>query len=195
MEKMRLFTAIRLPERLLEPLGAVCRFGPARSLFASWPYPEDYHITLQFLGDTETAAVPGLTRALERAALQSAPFRLRLAGTGSFGRPEAPRVLWAGVEGERDRLAGLQRAVTAATGPLGFRAEERAYSPHVTLARKFRGGPEDRQALEQLRTAVERVLDEEGGLWEADRMVLLATRMGAVPMYETIAEFSLNTSK
>lgn len=193
MDTLRLFTAIRLPETLRRSIGTACRSGSDRSLFSGWTHPEDYHITLQFLGDTAAATVPALNRALETAAAQTAPFRLRLTGTGTFGRPETPRVFWAGVDGELDRLSELYRAILSATGPLGFRAEDRPYSPHVTLARKFRGETDRPQRLQGVRQAVERALDESGDGWKVECCTLLATRMKASPMYETMAEFPLSS--
>jgi 2'-5' RNA ligase len=49
-------------------------------------------------------------------------------------------VLWAGVdESGPPRVGPLQRALSGACAELGFAADERAFTPHVTLAR-LRGG-------------------------------------------------------
>ena len=56
-----------------------------------------------------------------------------------FPNPRRPRVLWVGLEGDLNALAGLQAAVEQAVTGLGYAAEERPFSPHITLGRVRRG--------------------------------------------------------
>lgn len=187
-EMERLFVAIPLPAELGQQLGEVCRSAAAELQFAKWSHPADYHITLQFLGDTPKQKIPALVSALKDAAQGQSPFELSLEDCGIFGRPSAPRVLWAGVGGELDKLQVLQRTVTAATQPFGFTAEARPYTPHVTLARKYHGdGPFNAKFVE-----FSEVLALKGEHlssirhWTTSGFVLYATRMCAIPMYENV---------
>src|SRR5207302_1775918 len=63
------------------------------------------------------------------------PFDLTLAGAGAFPKRGAPRVLWAGVTAGREELLLAEREISSRLATLGIPEEERAYSPHLTLAR------------------------------------------------------------
>ncbi|GGA47664.1 RNA 2',3'-cyclic phosphodiesterase [Paenibacillus physcomitrellae] len=180
-ESWRVFVAVPLPDRIKQQLAAWCENQQSKLLFKKWVYHEDFHITVQFLGDIHPAKVPEIQHALSTAAAGIAPFRVKLAGTGIFGRPVQPRVLWAAVKEGREGLDRLHAAVTANLAPLGFIPEERPYSPHVTLARQFLSGQQEAEAGFQAEEA-------EFGSWEAASVVLYRTRMGRQPMYEVVAE-------
>jgi RNA 2',3'-cyclic 3'-phosphodiesterase len=63
-----------------------------------------------------------------------APIPIIFRGLGFFPNERRPRVFWAGIEAGTD-LAALAGAVETALGALGIPREERAFSPHLTLAR------------------------------------------------------------
>jgi 2'-5' RNA ligase len=89
-------------------------------------------LTLFFIGETER--VSAVKEAL--ATVDSPSFRLTLNGVGRFPKDgrQPPRVLWAGVQAHPGLMA-VQKHVTAALTGIGFVAEDRPYTPHVTLAR------------------------------------------------------------
>ncbi|AIQ45280.1 hypothetical protein R70723_04750 [Paenibacillus sp. FSL R7-0273] len=188
----RLFIAVKLPEEPAGLLGQEAAALSSRLKFAKWTYPDDYHITLQFLGDTPAAKIPELLAALEVISAGQEPFTLRLGEWGTFGAPESPRVLWAGVSGELEQLRNLQRKIVSATSPLGFKEEKRTYSPHLTLARKYR----DERAfssglLSDLRSRTENIENNCSVKdWTIDAFVVYATRMHAIPMYEMIGKMT-----
>jgi 2'-5' RNA ligase len=59
---------------------------------------------------------------------------LRFEGAGCFGGRK-PRVLWVGVGGEVAALCAAQKELATALADIGQGPEDRAYSPHLTLAR------------------------------------------------------------
>jgi 2'-5' RNA ligase len=113
------------------------------------PAPEDLHLTLAFLGEVDDEAVARVIALSAEVASHARPFELALAGLGVFGPPTAPRVIWAGVGGQTRPLLVLQRRLAAALEAEGFPREQRAYSPHLTLARLKR--PLDEAAAQRLR--------------------------------------------
>lgn len=125
---MRLFVAIDFPGTIKDQLIRLQTDVPT----ARWSKPHQLHLTLFFIGETER--VPAVKEAL--AAVDSPMFRLALVGAGRFPKDgrQPPRVLWAGVQ-SHPALMALQKQVTAALTGAGFGAEDRPYSPHVTLAR------------------------------------------------------------
>jgi 2'-5' RNA ligase len=158
--------------------------------FRNWTDYRDYHITLQFLGDTLVSDIGHLRKTLRSATVGFQPFELQLSGWGTFGLKEAPKVLWKGVEGDMDQLQLLQKRIVDATSLLGFEAELRPYSPHITIARKFMGmdpGNEDK--------GIFGVLPEDFlgvNSWMIQDFVLYVTQPGQSPMYEVVDTFSFS---
>ncbi|WP_334073601.1 MULTISPECIES: RNA 2',3'-cyclic phosphodiesterase [Paenibacillus] len=183
-EMWRIFVAIPLPVPIKEALSAWCGDYKNRLAFSKWVYPEDYHITVQFLGDTPPDRIEKIRDGLSEAAAGIRPFSLEFRNCGHFGRPSAPRVLWAGVEGDLEPLRELQNRVVVANKQLGYIPEDRSYNPHITLARKYKeGGRFDPAILK------EKV--PEFGAWTVDAMVIYRTRMRMTPMYEEVARIAL----
>ncbi len=146
---MRLFTAIELSPQSKERLAALRTDIPG----ATWVRPSAMHLTLRFLGDQiDPIRLLPIQRAL--ASIKAAPFTLILRDAGRV--PESTkkpaRVLWIGLAGQ-PALTTLQTAVEQTVISLGFPAEERAFSPHITLARLKQEGrsAELDQFLEQQR--------------------------------------------
>jgi RNA 2',3'-cyclic 3'-phosphodiesterase len=130
---MRLFFAIELPARIRSALGAL-RARAADDY--RWVDPELMHLTLAFLGEQPPERLPELEAVGAAAAGGARPFRLALGATGSFGGRRAPRVLWVGLGGDLEALAGLQAALAAGLRRGAFPVEDRPFAPHVTLARR-----------------------------------------------------------
>lgn len=125
-EKERLFTAIELPEEIVE---ALVRHQPARGAGIRPARREQMHLTLYFIGKADTDAVHA---ALSR--VQARRFEVTIAALGMFSRRGRPAALWAGVE-HSDALLALHGAIGDALSADGFALESRPYRPHVTLAR------------------------------------------------------------
>jgi 2'-5' RNA ligase len=101
----------------------------------AWVAPANLHVTLKFLGQVDEGRVGALVEALGRAAAESAPFALALAGLGAFPSVTRPRVLWAGATDGAPALASLAARVDGALADLGVERETRAFTAHVTLGR------------------------------------------------------------
>lgn len=125
---MRLFVAIAIPDDVSARLSAV--MGGLDG--ARWVDPENFHLTLRFVGEVDSGVADDLEGAL--AGLQSPAFDLQLKGFGHFERSGRPRALWADVEPE-PLLALLRGRVEAAVRRAGLAPEGRRFTPHVTLAR------------------------------------------------------------
>src|SRR5262249_57736074 len=106
-----------------------------------WVLPDSLHVTLRSLGHLELPALECVKGELQ--GVCGAPFRLALAGRGTFGTRSAPRVIWLGVGEGRDACRALAGAVEAACQAAGLEPEARGFRGHVTLARQKgeRAGP------------------------------------------------------
>ena len=127
----RLFTALALPDDTRMWLSNLR--GGLRG--ARWIDPENYHITLRFIGDVDERVADEAAFTLSR--ISRPPFEVRLAGLGSFGG-KRPHSVWARVE-PCPGLMELQAEQERRLQRLGLPAEARRFTPHVTIAR-LRGG-------------------------------------------------------
>lgn len=135
---IRAFIAIEFSSQLRHYLGEVSqklsKTIPERSV--TWVKPDLIHLTLKFLGDTPRSQIANLSQALAPIAVQQAPFVISTTQLGCFPNLRQPRVIWVGLDQSASNyLIQLQKAVEAATAPLGFPTEARPFSPHVTLGR------------------------------------------------------------
>lgn len=126
---MRLFIGIPLAAQVIAELSAVCQRLRSDRDNLRWSFPESWHITLQFLGETSRQQYDCFVPRLRD--LKSSRVHVQLEGLGVFDRAG---VYFAGVHVSPELLL-LQQSVTAATSRCGFAAESRPYHPHVTLAR------------------------------------------------------------
>lgn len=130
---MRLFVAMDIPGDVRAALSAIVAKLHPTCPKARWVRIEGLHVTLKFIGETPDARVPEIRSALASIA-QWPPIAIHFRGLGFFPNAKRPRVFWAGVEAGPD-LAAIAATVDEALRPLGIAREDRAFSPHLTLAR------------------------------------------------------------
>ncbi|KQT82247.1 RNA 2',3'-cyclic phosphodiesterase [Aurantimonas sp. Leaf443] len=123
----RLFTALEIGRDAALSLSFLRGGLPS----ARWIEPENYHITLRFIGDVEPRFADEIVAALDR--VERAPFEISLKGVGAFGSRK-PHSIYAGVEAG-PALAELQGEIDRICRRLGVAPDPRRFTPHVTLAR------------------------------------------------------------
>lgn len=129
----RLFTGLEVPYDVQLAL-SLKRGGLSG---ARWIDPENYHITLRFIGDVDNHVADEVSYELDRLSY-SESFRIRLSHLGTFGG-DKPRALYAGVE-NNEALQRLQSSHERVLRRAGLDPEARKFVPHVSLAR-LRGTP------------------------------------------------------
>lgn len=135
---LRLFTGLSVPENIRDRLALVSGGIPG----ANWTRPENYHITLTFIGNVDETAAEDIDTALSR--IDMAAFDVTVRGMGNFAQGDHPNVLWAGVE-KTEPLLRLKEKNDRALETARVSFENRKYTPHVTLAR-FRRAEEGKLA-------------------------------------------------
>jgi 2'-5' RNA ligase len=123
----RLFTGIEIPGAIGQQLSMLRGGLPG----ARWIDPENYHLTLRFIGDVDDATAHEAADALGR--VRRAPFDLHLDGVISFGGRK-PRAIVAAMSTPQ-ALMDLQAEQERLMQRIGLEPEGRKYTPHVTLAR------------------------------------------------------------
>ena len=132
---LRLFFAASVPSELLGSVQG--RVAGIKNAFpqARWIAPANQHLTLKFLGATPEESLEDVLRTGASVARGQPGAAVSLSKLGVFPSPRRARVLWLGVDDPAGVLAALAQGLSDALEPLGFPAEARGFTPHLTLAR------------------------------------------------------------
>ena len=95
---MRLFIAINIPKKEKDRIQRASRPLLQADLPVRWVEPDNFHLTLKFLGEVRPEQAPDVEGVLERIATATQPFDLEVGGFGAFPTIRRPRVLWVGIE-------------------------------------------------------------------------------------------------
>lgn len=148
------------------------RAAPDRAL--RWVAPENYHITLLFLGEQPEERVGAIVEAMQAARAGVSPFTIAVQGLGVFPNWNRPNVLWAGV---RDGAEPLTRIATALEKSLTPKPSGKPFHPHITLAR-FKTPCRDADNLrKRLYEATQRLAATEFGRYELQAISLMQSTL------------------
>ncbi len=131
----RLFTGLEVPDDVRARLSAYRGGLPG----ARWIDPENYHVTLRFIGDVDERVADEVAELL--AGISRRPFELTLEGLGAFGG-NRPRAVYATVQ-PTPALLELQAEQERLMRQVGLAPETRKFTPHITLARLKHVSPID----------------------------------------------------
>jgi 2'-5' RNA ligase len=136
-QHFRTFAAIELPKFVRDRIHNHIRQlrDSVPECHPSWSRVENIHLTLKFFGDVEQSRISTISAAAARSVKDFAPFETLIAGAGAFPRTTQPRVLWIGVDDPTRKLEELQQRFETECAAAGFAKEERAFRPHLTIAR------------------------------------------------------------
>jgi 2'-5' RNA ligase len=132
---IRLFIGMPLSPDVEASLGRVIDDFRSLSGRLKWVPPENIHLTMRFLGDTEESLVPKLSALLDKIGSQYAPVQSVIDRVGGFPNLQRPRVIWAGLRDNLGPLEKMAREVELAVRPLRFPKESKRFNAHLTLAR------------------------------------------------------------
>ena len=178
----RLFVAAEIPDEVKLIVDQAVE--PWRLPFPSarWVPVGNWHVTLRFLGATLPHLHEWVLGAVESVAGTHVPVSARLHGLGAFPSGARARVLWAGLDDPAEELGSIAADLGAALA-VEFRAEMRAFHPHLTVAR---AEPPLQLPYEYGAT---RLLTEP---FSIDRLVVFQSHLRRpAPLYEPIAAFPL----
>jgi len=161
----RVFCAFELPESLRVRIAKHSELvrESVTEAAASWSRPENIHLTLKFFGNVDRAQVPSISAALARVVQEFSTIEIAVSGTGVFPRPSRQQVLWIGISDQSGALAKLQQRLEDECALEGFPKEDRAFRPHLTIARMRKPNNANRLADAHLHagfSAVDLVLNE-----------------------------------
>src|SRR5260370_22733359 len=133
MARIRTFIAVDLGKavrgRLVALQDTLARTGSE----VKWVEVENLHVTLLFLGEVDDREVHKVCRIVADAVKEYPAFPMTVETVGCFPNPRRPRVVWVGVGEGTQPLCAIHDALEDPLSDLGYRREERQYTPHITL--------------------------------------------------------------
>jgi RNA 2',3'-cyclic 3'-phosphodiesterase len=188
MAKTRTFIAVEaIDEAHVAALAVIDRLRSAAE-GVKWVAPDNLHWTIQFLGDLDDREMAEVCLRTVRVAARHEAFELEARGVGAFPSVQRPRTLWLGAGQGADRLCDLQSDIEQSLEDLGFRGENRAYVPHLTIGRTGRGPAGGPLLAERLA----KLADFDGGVMSVDEVIVFASELGREgPEYSVLARAPL----
>ncbi|MGB7746664.1 MAG: RNA 2',3'-cyclic phosphodiesterase [Verrucomicrobiia bacterium] len=190
-DKLRLFIAIPVPEPVRDEIIRVQRemqplapHGAAR-----WTRPDQFHLTLRFLGDVPVAGLEQLKESVNAVCRSARSLQLRAGGIGFFPNPHSPRVVWVGIDDQAGLLDDLQKRIETAVRPFTAEPGEKHFSGHVTLGRlKNLKPPDTRKLAAHAQTVKDRMFGE----WMAHEIEIIRSELSpGGARHTTLAAFRL----
>lgn len=146
--------------------------------------PENWHLTLRFLGDTSRQVQQQLVQALGAQQL-GIGITITFGDLGAFPRAARATVLWVGIRDGGDEMRALSARVEEAVRRAGFVADERPFRPHLTLSR-IQPARDVRRLVERTPPFLEQMM--------VDSVVLYRSHLGRGPArYEELERFDLGS--
>jgi 2'-5' RNA ligase len=193
---MRLFVALDIDSEIRRRIGEFRNQMRTLAPDVRWVGPETFHVTLQFLGESEK--LDEIRAALQQVKGTAVPMAFRSAGF--FPNPKSPRVFWIGIE-SNEHLQKLANSIGAALKPLGFERDAGPYKPHLTLARAGSGRPKPVRGeqcapgLLAVRAKLESLAPVEFGRMTTREFCLYESKLSPTgAQYAKMARYSLSES-
>jgi 2'-5' RNA ligase len=132
---IRSFLAFELPLEIRKTLSDISRELKETLPNVRWMKEENIHLTMVFMGNFPIDMVEAAAKVFEGTCRGYAPFMIQLRGIGTFGGVRNPRVLWAGIDGDIERMGEFRDELLKNSVDFGVKIEKRKFKPHLTLAR------------------------------------------------------------
>ncbi len=131
---MRLFVGIDLPSEVKQQLLNFQSELRNMGVSGFWKVKDNFHLTLEFLGELNPNTVAKINKILEKAVLNKQSFQLSLEGLGGFPSLQRSHTLWTAIGGNKTALLRLRDEIHLGLLSNYFTLEDRVFKPHMTLA-------------------------------------------------------------
>jgi 2'-5' RNA ligase len=187
MARIRTFIAVDpgkpIRDRLLTLQETLARTGTE----VKWVEADNLHVTLLFLGEVDDREVHKVCRLVADGVQEQPGFPMTVETVGCFPSPRRPRVVWAGVGDGAQPLCAMHDALEEPLTELGYRREERRYTPHITLGRVKSDRP-----TEKLATALAKNAGWKGGETAVREILVMSSELTAQgPIYTVLSRAPL----
>jgi len=171
---MRCFIAIHLDDAIKSQLASAQAYFADLRGKVSWTKREQMHLTIKFLGEVPDERIKPVTDVLRTCAVQVDPFEFPVEQLGCFPASGSQlRILWVGVSAPAE-LVKLNDLLQQSYVELGYPAENRKFTPHLTIARVRHTNNAD-----AYRTVIARHDDFSAGSQQAESVILFRSDLRA----------------
>lgn len=187
MSRIRTFIAVDLDKAVRNRTVALQETLKESGTEVKWVEPENLHVSLLFLGEVGDREIVDVCRIVAETAQLHLSFTMNVETAGCFPNPRRPRVLWVGVGEGKQVLCAIHDDLETALLDLGFRREERKYSPHITLGRVKSDRPAD-----SLTSALAQQAGWRGGEIHVAELVVMGSKLTPTgPEYTVLSRAKL----
>ena len=186
----RLFVGVKISSDLKEDFEPVLKklkiSAEKARIEVKWIQPQNFHITLLFLGNLEAERIPVIQNELQTVSKTWQPMTLKVHNMGAFPNEYHARVLWFGVQ-KKVELVGLQQDLASVFFNKGFSKDEYEFSPHITVGRI--------RKTRSTRDLISPFVRKEFGNFLIDRLVLFESqKQNNLTVYLPLSEYPLQTA-
>src|SRR2546428_1461927 len=143
---------------------------------------DNIHLTLKFVGNISTARLAGVKSSLKQLTFPS--FTAEIKGAGAFPNLKHKNVIWVGVNDGWTQVEQIYEQVEKLLSGVGFRRENRPFSPHITIARVRSGRKRD-----EIANFLQHLSDENFGTITVNKVRLKQSALSSSgPKYSTLLE-------
>jgi 2'-5' RNA ligase len=132
---IRLFIAMPLGDQAEQKLSNIIAECREHGGSVKWVRPENIHLTIRFLGDTDESLIEKLKQLIDEVVTEFSPVETTIDQLGAFPNLKRPRVIWTSISSETETLAKLARQVELRVRKLRFEADKKSFKAHLTLGR------------------------------------------------------------
>ena len=151
--------------------------------------PENIHITLKFLGETQEELIKDIEEIMKESVKGLQPFTVQLKNVGVFPNKNYIRVVWIGIENS-EKLRKIAEHLDEHLTRLGFKKERKSFSAHLTIARV-----KSSKNKEKLLRVIEKYNDFEFATNRVDTVKLKKSELTPMgPVYTTVCEIKIGTT-
>ena len=190
---MRLFIAIELPTEIKDSLARLQQEFKKTGADVKWVEPQNIHLTLKFIGETEEDKLREIIQSLKETAGGKPAFKMRIASCGAFPKISSPRVIWASLDKGDKETKEIAQELENRLVMHGIPKEERDFSSHITIGRTRSGLNRDK-LVSCLNTLAGKPEEETKEFTISKITLFKSTLTPKGPIYEALQEASLKTT-
>lgn len=153
---MRFFIALEIPDEAKSQLKSVQRKLVGLIPGLRLTEPDKLHLTFAFIGEQPDEIKSDLVDVLAHASKEIAPFEITPAYIDGFPNIHYPKVIWAGVKDDIDKIIILRERIKDRLAQMSLDTDERRFVPHITIAKL----PDQTEISLETEEALQKIMSE-----------------------------------